>query len=254
MSVTVCTGWTGRGYDALGEQFIYSFAQHWNAAPLFIYVDNPFVISSFIAQRIGTIGAECTGLADFIDRHKANQAAHGREARPGWRHQERLKGYSFRTDACKFALQLFIPEAAAKHLPDGDILVWFDADVVTFKGVPEGFVESLIGDADVCYLGRAGTHSEIGFWAVRLSPLTRQFLSAMPDLYRSDRIFELREWHSAFVFDHVRKQMGMKERNLTPRGRNHVWMQSPLAQFTDHLKGAKRKALGRSPEMRRVAA
>lgn len=243
MPVTVCTGWTGRGYDALGKQFVDTFRRHWPAGVgLTVYADEGHDSSL----------TGCIGLGNFIARHKDNNAANGREPQVGWRAAEISKNYSFRTDAVKFATQLFIPEAAAKHLQDGEILVWFDADVVTFKDVPERFIEGLIGDADICYLGRPGTHSEIGFWAVRLSPLTRQFLSAMPNLYRSDRIFQLREWHSAFVFDHVRKQFMMKEANLTPNGHNHCWVKSPLARYLDHLKG-KRKLIGRSPELRRAA-
>jgi hypothetical protein len=39
-------------------------------------------------------------------------------------------------------------------------------------------------------------------------------------------------------------------KNLTPEGRgvNHVWHDSPLAEYMDHLKGPKRKQLGKSPE------
>jgi len=246
---TIATSWSPFGFQHYGHQFAATFAALWPPdVSLVAYVEAHQNLDR-IECRFTT---ECDGLAAFIERHKDDPAAHGRVFRPGWRLAERQKGYSFRTDVVKFATQLFIPEAAAKHLPDGEILVWFDADVVTHRAVPEGFIESLIGDADVCYLGRPGTHSEIGFWAVRLSPMTRDFLQLLADQYRTDAVFKLREWHSAFVWDYVRKDRelaGMRSRNLTPNGRNHVWMQSPLRLYLDHLKG-KRKVLGRSPERR----
>jgi hypothetical protein len=65
-------------------------------------------------------------------------------------------------------------------------------------------------------------------------------------------VFALPEWHSAFVFDWVRGIAQLDEANLTPEGRGHVWLQSPLARYTDHMKGA-RKALGYSPERMRKA-
>lgn len=250
---TVVTGWTGRGYDALGEQFGRTFEEYWpSSVPLWCYGDDSPLHTMFTGHHEIHLRPlwECAGLADFIARHKDNPEAHGRGSpRPGWREKDRRIGYSWRFDAAKFALQLFVPEAAAKHLPDGEILVWFDADVLTHRDVPEGFIEGLIGDNDICYLGREPKHSEIGFWAVRLSPLTRAFLSKMPSLYRSDMVFQLREWHSAFVFDAARAMIPMKERNLTPGGSGHVWHRSPLGRYLDHLKGD-RKALGRSPERR----
>lgn len=251
---TVVTGWTGRGYDTLGRQFLATFERHWpRSTTLAVALDFDMCsteefIDNSKRKHMQIVVEHCVGLVEFADRHKDNPEAHGiGEPRSGWREKDRRIGYSWRFDAVKFATQLFIPEAAAKHLPDGEILVWFDADVLTHRDVPEGFVEGLIGDADICYLGRQPKHSEIGFWAVRLNPLTRAFLSKMPSLYRSDLVFELREWHSAFVFDAARAMIPMKERNLTPGGSGHVWMKSPLARYLDHLKGD-RKALGRSPE------
>lgn len=258
---TVVTGWTGRDYDRLGAQFIYSFDPHWpgrrvtdTAVHLMVFTDleklreearYPIKTRLPTPRCLNTCGyrLECDGLAEFIERHKDNKAAHGREPNERWKEKEVAAGYSFRFDAVKFATQLFIPEAAQVQLPDGEILVWFDADVVTHRAVPENFIESLIGDSDLVHLGREPKHSEIGFWAVRLSPLTRRFLKRLADLYRFDKVFDLREWHSAFVFDTARKEFeaqGMRSKNLTPGGRGHVWPGSPLGRYTEHLKG-KRK-------------
>jgi hypothetical protein len=121
--------------------------------------------------------------------------------------------------------------------------------------VPEGFIEGLISGYHGAYLGRGAKHSEIGFWCVRLGAATRQLLHRFADLYRSDRLFGLTEWHSAYAWDCVRLEwegegaLGLLD--LTPGGHSHVWFQSPLRLYLDHLKG-KRKAAGRSPERRGV--
>jgi hypothetical protein len=67
------------------------------------------------------------------------------------------------------------------------------------------------------------------------------------EVWERDEVFALPEWHSAFVFDHCRSKFSLRERNLTPNGTGHVWFQSPLAKYLDHLKG-NRKTMQRSPE------
>lgn len=201
---------------------------------------------------------DCQGQREFLERHADNLEAQGRKPRRGWKASHVRGGYSFRFDAVKFSRQCFIPEYAASLLPDGEVMVWLDADVVTLADVPAGFVEELLGGADVAYLGRQPKHSEIGFWACRIGPETRAWLAELADLFRSDAIFELKEWHSAFAWDHTRRLFeaggafgqGIDARNLTPGGSGHVWCTSPLAPYMDHLKG-KRKAKGKSPERRR---
>jgi hypothetical protein len=138
---------------------------------------------------------------------------------------------------------------------DGDVLCWLDADVVTHSAPPAGWIESLLGDEDVAYLGRAPKHSEIGFWAVRLSEESRRFVQEFADLYATDRLFQLRTWHSAFAWDDARRWAEshglISARDLTPGGDGHVWFQSPLKAHLDHLKGEARKRAGISAERRR---
>lgn len=247
---TIVTGWTGRNYDRLGNEFVRSYKALWpDGVWAMIFRDEPG--STSICDRCVEciIGDHCEGLADFVERHRLNNKANGREPNERWKDKEVEAGYSFRFDAVKFSLQLFIPEAAQVQLADDEILVWFDADVLTKRAVPERFLEGLIGDADLVHLGREPKHSEIGFWAVRLSPLTRSFLRRLADLYRTDKLFELKEWHSAFVFDVVRREFeakGMRSKNLTPGGRGHVWPGSPLGRYTEHLKGKRKMHLQRA--------
>lgn len=203
---------------------------------------------------------DCRGLQQFL--HGVclpDPVKNGRAEAPGqrWKAKERENKYSYRYDAAKFCRQLFIPEHAASLLPDGDILAWMDADVYAFKPVPVDLPERLLGGKFLGYLGRENTskgyrHPEIGFWVVELNQQTRRFLHALADIYRTGKVFELQEWHSAFVFDHVRKATLSVEatHNITPDGEGHVWFQNDLlASCLDHCKGS-RKAVGHSPESR----
>lgn len=244
MKIQVCTGFSPKGYEEYGKRFLDSFEKHWpREIGLNVYVEQP--VAAPFARVIPL--AECGGVMDFIARHKDDPEKNGRKPNDKWKERHKRGGYNFRFDAVKFCRQCFIPSHTARYMADGDLLVWFDADVLTFDTPPKGFLDSIIGDADLAYLGRTGMHSEIGYWSVRLNERTRSFVDLFAFMWRSDRVFDLAEWHSAFVFDHCRNVSRMNEKNLTPNGRGHVWFQSPLGKYTDHCKGA-RKALGHSPE------
>lgn len=246
MKIKVVTGFSPSGFIEYGERFLKTFEKHWpKDIQLAVYVEKPIAITSMRMTPVPLW--ECYGAMSFVSRHRDDAEKNGRKPNERWKERHKRGGYNFRFDAVKFCRQCFIPRDAAASMQDGDLLVWLDADVITFDTPPNGFLESLIGDADISFLGRARMHSEIGYWSVRLNPRTRAFLEEFGAMWDSDRVFELPEWHSAFVFDHVRREAGLIERNLTPHGTGHVWFQSPLGKYTDHCKGA-RKALGHSPE------
>lgn len=245
--LTVVTGWSPQGYEEYGRAFAESFAKHWPAnVDLIVYGEEPVPLPRGEFRRLDQI----PGCVDFLDRHRHNAKANGREPKPDWKPAWRELGYNFRWDAWKFCRQGFIPHHAAQTV-DG-MLCWLDGDVVTFKDVPENFIESLLPDGkDVAYLGRAGAHSEIGFQLYRL-PQAMPMLERFRDYYDTDAVFLLKEWHSAYVFDTARQETKSAAHDLTPGGTGHVWCSSPLFRFLDHLKG-RRKDVGASRE-RTIAA
>lgn len=247
MKTIISTGFSPVGRLSYGESFMSSFDRHWpEDVELQVYVEESTPVPRNGERSLWS----CPGVGSFIKRHKGDPKKNGRSPVKGWRPKDRQRGYSFRYDAVKFCRQCFIPEQASTEADDGDIVVWLDGDVVTHRDVPDGFVAKLLGDSDITYLGRSGTHSEIGFWAVRINPRTRTFLTHLADLWRFDGVFALPEWHSAFTFDHILKLNSdqLNINNLTPNGSGHVWFQSPLAKYLDHLKGDRRKLEGRSRE------
>jgi hypothetical protein len=243
----VVTGFSPKGYEEYGRRFLEGFDKHWpREIGLIAYVEEPVKMPRGSFRSLYA----CDGVGAFIDRHKDDPERNGRKPNDKWRERHRRFGYNFRFDAVKFCRQCFIPRHAAADMADGDLLTWLDGDVMTFDHPPKSFLDDLIGDADIAFLGRKATHSEIGYWSVRLNTRTRTFLNRFADVWESDQVFKLDEWHSAYVFDHSRRAVPMSERNLTPNGSGHVWFQSPLKKYTDHCKGA-RKALGYSPEAKR---
>lgn len=246
----VVSGFSPAGYLQYGRNFLDTFNRFWPGdVELDVYTEETVEMPRGECWSLW----DCHGVKEFIEKYSKEPKYCGREPTPVWKQREVEVGYSFRTDAVKFCRQMIIPENSAEMMLDGEVLTWLDADVVTFAPVPDGFVEDLLGVHDLVYLGRPGKHSEIGFWAVRLNDRTRYFLYQLAETYRSGTVFHLGQWHSAYVFDMVRataeKTAGLKAKNLTSTGNGHVWFQSPLCKYTDHLKGD-RKDRGRSSERR----
>lgn len=234
---TIVSGVHPAGLREYGHRFLSGWGMWPRDHRLAFYTEEPTEVP------VGAVNRslwDCYGAKEFYERNRNKPEARGHKTRD----------YSFAYDALKFFKQLMAPEHASNFLPNGEIMVWLDADVVTHTQVPSALVESMIGDADLCYLGRDAVHSEIGFWAVRLSEMTREFLFSMAETYRSDRFLKLQQWHSAFVFDNCRalaEERGMRSRNLTKGQRGHVWFRMELGKYTDHTKGP-RKRKGFSPE------
>lgn len=243
--VTVVTSFGPIGAHEYGYRFLDSFARCWPAdVKLIAYVEAGETHPRAETRDLLAL-ADCTA---FLERHRHIALHCGRLPTPAWKPKEVDLGYGFRTDAVKFCRKVFAVYDAAQRCDD-ELLVWMDADVMSNRLVPTGFLEGLMGGADLAYLGRGGAHSECGFLGFRL-PAALPVITAWRDAYDTDRVFELREWHDSFVFDVVRRaDPAINARDLTPGGSGHVWIGSPLGQAgIDHLKGD-RKKLGYSPEM-----
>lgn len=235
--IRVATLMWGTAWERYGELFAKSFEQHWPAA-----VELVVVTDRALPLRRGrqiTL-QEVAGYASFKARWGQDRVANGYDTPEGTKVTE--TGYSWRHDAVKWMPQGLVPIAAAAGLADGDVLICLDADIETTATIPEGWVETILGDADVACLQRTGTHSEIGFHAERISPATVQFLDTFAYFYTSGDVFRLNQTHSAFVFDRALEvDPWLKVNNLNPSGKKgHVFPASPLGPYLRHDKG-KRK-------------
>lgn len=269
MTLTVITGWSPAGWLEYGHRFLRTFQAHWPLDVRLVIYGEPEV-ETLQADHIKSGGHDVRfigldripGCTEFLWRHRDSQAARGRLRMPHhqWKERAVAAGYNWRYDAWKFCRQGFIPWHASQTL-ETQWLLWLDGDVVTHRTIESASVITglMPPRATVAYLGREPKHPDIAFQLYRLNigghPLAqspRTMLAEFARLYWSDDVFKLKEWHSAYVWKEAaaRTQMRDSLHNLTPGGSGHVWHQSPLAQWGDHLKGD-RKSRDRSPESRR---
>ena len=147
----------------------------------------------------------------------------------------------------KYAVKVFVWLDAAERLGHG-ILTWLDADTVTTADVPDGFSESLLGDADVAYLGRGDMHPETGCVVFRI-PEALPLLRACRQTYVSGAFVQLTDgWSDCHVFRSALRSVPVKARDLTSHLHDGPWNSrvdafalSPLGHYVTHLKGSARK-------------
>lgn len=159
---------------------------------------------------------------------------------------------NYRFDAVRFsykvaAIGVAMTDAAVQHA--ADVLIWMDADCVTHAPVDAEWLEWLMGGAEFAYLRRGTRYPECGFMMFDLtSPQVLAFWASVGELYKTDKLFKLKEWHDSYAIDHCRAiARGMRCANLSGNAEatSHPFVNGPLGARLDHLKG-KRKAIGRS--------
>jgi len=100
----------------------------------------------------------------------------------------------------------------------------------------------------ISYLGRGETyHSECGWVAYNKNhSLSAQFAEQFVNMYITDELFSLKEYHDSYVWDHVRKKFQQDHAapffNLNPEGNTkglagHPFINSELGLYLDHMKG-----------------
>lgn len=236
MKIRVFTLCYGNAWERYGQVFAESFARFWpKDVELVVVSDRALPLPRGTCRDLLNI----PGVADFRRRWRGSDKASGLTPPPGTKVDDR--GYSWRHDALKWMPQAMAPLAVTSDMYDGDILAWFDADVETIAPVTPGWISTLLDGGDVACLQRRGTHTEIGFYGIRVSDASRHFLARFADYYTSDQVFGLKEWHSAYVFDRALAVSRLRVTNLNiGGGKGHVWPASPLSGRTVHRKG-KRK-------------
>lgn len=249
-NVTIATGFSPEGYNLYGKNCIDSLLKYWSRdIRILCYVEDYHQDIMFNEKgRLKQIKInEIDSLNKFLEYAKDNPEANGMKPSKLWKEKEIKAGYSYRFDAYKFCKMAFYARDAANRC-ETEYLIWLDGDTVTFNDVPDHFIDNLMPKEKICaYLGRGSKHSECGFILFRL-PEAIEICNKYAEYYENLGVFSLKEWHSSFVFDTVISSVDQKLlHNMTPSGRGHVWFQSPLCRYIDHLKG-NRKHIGYSKE------
>jgi hypothetical protein len=263
-SVAAVTTFNRDGYEQYGRRMIESFDRYWpKDVPLYCYAEE--FKPDPASRRIVVVDllSACPELVAFKERHRDNQRAHGTEPcgtqlRLRVKHREKgiwpvpklklvrmERGIGYRWNAVRFSHKSFAIFDASIRC-NADVLCWLDGDIVVFDLIPRTFLEELVpADHLLGYLKRP-TFSECGFLAYNLRhPAIGEFFAEFKALYTSDRLFHEQEYHDSWLFDVVRKRFERRKCKTfdIAQGRGacggHVFINSPLGGYMDHMKGGR---------------
>jgi hypothetical protein len=234
--ITTCSD---AGFEQYGRRWIDSI-ENWPSAAEFVIYGEGTDIPDYL-ERMSDLGHGLGNLThNFMPpRCDAFKAKYQDYKPPSWRF-----------DVVKFCNKVF---AAYDALYNHDGLgVWLDADAVTYRQIPEGYIESLLPEG--CYLAHFKRHhyTETGFWLVDCRhPEHKAFFDYWIGLFESGKFQQLPEWHDCTTLDAtIRAFKGRaKTHSLSGEfeGDMHPMSKVDLAKYIDHCKGP-RKDLGYSPE------
>lgn len=157
-------------------------------------------------------------------------------------------------DVVRFSNKVY----AAHHalLDYKGIGVWMDADCVTLKDIPDGYIESHLQGAYISLFKRKGMYSETGFWVMDCShPAHQEFMNTWIRWYDEDAFKGLDNWTDCETLDATirffEKNGAIKSVSMSGDFEKtmHPMAKVDLARYIDHCKGG-RKNQGFSPENR----
>lgn len=247
MKHCVVTTFNKTGYKEYGAKFLARFNQYWpTEVQLFVYLEGMKKQSEgnivFLEQS-----HHLSSLLRFKSDNQAQPFANGHSP---W--QSHKTGFFW--DAVKFSNKVFaVSHGILSNYLSFDQLIWLDADTVTHRQISNGLLDELApqGNQLSAFLNRA-IFPECGWVGYNLKhPHICEFARDFEEIYSSGNYKFLRECHDSYVFHRLIESYVLKY-NVDWRalGDNtstgHVFLNSQLGIYMDHLKGPKRKLRGAS--------
>lgn len=231
------------GWDQYGRRCVSAFLRHWGA-PLSVYTEN-FSLGSLAGAN--AIQAQDLMAIDWIrnfkDRYSDRELCVGkREPHARWAAVSWAHAVAATIDGCE------------RH--PGKIVIRLDADVFTHEDVTEQWLDGLFDQE--CALGllmrsvESGCdYPEMGFGMFNTKhPALATIIQRWKALYVSGGILKLDGWTDAHAL--LASLVGMEPSRLicslsgTGVSHPHPFINGPLGQRMDHMKGPRRKLAGKS--------
>lgn len=246
-------------YHQYGKRFLEEFAKY-SSSELLLFI----VFEGEYPEEILHIGNNIIILpftnpshTNFLKKFGHLQEAHGLRIKTFEENGQKKINLSndYRWNAIRFSFKPFSIFHILDYIPkDLDFLIWTDSDLRCKREFgPSDLIEFMPGSKELMsYLGRENSYSECGFLGFNLKKsATYEYIKRMIDIYNTGEIFSLEQWHDSFVWDWVRKEFesnNYKFKDISGEGhdKEHVFMNTNLSNFFDHLKGPQRKIAGES--------
>lgn len=234
LAASVITTFGNAHWEQYAKQMLTSFVQYWpSQIPILCVLDDDKLlpeVQKLLRPQDAVMVHSDPDRAKFLERNKGRDDPN-----------------DYRKQASRFCHKVFALKGAADFwkAAQGDkarYVIWMDADVLTTRPVTVEEVAACLpkqGDA-VSYLGRKDwPHSECGWLAFDLENKGAGLVDEWLEFYKTDKIFELEQWHDSWAFDQVSKNGSVyPTTNLTAdKPGMEIWPQSPMAPWSRHYKG-----------------
>lgn len=244
----VLTTFHAAGYQQYGQRFLESFYTCWPSdIPLWIVAEDVDVPELAGRSVVFDQRATLQALQAFKRRFKDDPHANGLDPRGSGKK-------NFRWDAVRFSNKVFaVTFGIRKAMAEGfDQLLWLDADTVTHREIPLSFIAEMAPRDNelTAYLNRKGT-PECGWVGYNLRhPLIGEFADRFERAYAGGDFLRLKESHDSFIFWELMKEFEVDRKVRwkalgDAKATGHIFVNSKLGQYMDHLKGDRKEA-GRS--------
>ena len=258
MAISVITTFPEKNYKVYAERMIDSFIYYWpKNINLYVYYEGECPPKINHQVKYIDLHKASPDLVAFKNKYKNDPVANGElqeipsgvRRRPEAGNKDKGKG-SYLWDSVRFAHKTFCVEHALKTI-DADMILWLDADTYTFTNIPESFIRSTLPeDKLTCYLGRGDIYPECGWVGYNKNhPKLMEFINTWISLYTQGTIFNELEWHDSYLYWQILQQVAPQDGYDIGVGAGHngqhIFVNSDLGQYIDHMKG-KRKIKGRS--------
>lgn len=218
------------GLEKYGRRMMNSFVRFWpEQVPLWVFNEGWRELGGWSLVPLET-------ASDWLPHFKARHAARRTD--------------NYRLDAVRFSHKI-AALIAADELMSRRFLLWIDGDTVTHSRLT---LTDLINLAPtrgewIAWLDRSHAYPECGFYIIdRDHPRHQEMMTRLREMYDGDKLFLEKEWHDSYILQQVVLQAGVTAKSLSGTGyrTHHPFVNGPLGQWMDHMKGA-RKVKGKSP-------
>lgn len=222
MKIGIVSTFSDHGYHEYGKYFVESCKRYID--PLIsvrIYIDN-LKIEDFNNIEFLKLEPSVPQLTEFKTRNS----------------HRTYKDYKF--DGIRFAHKTYATFHAANQ--SVDYLIWLDSDTEIYNFIDKDyFLKFLPKGSFVGYIGRKGI-SETGFLIFDMNHLyAKDFFKRYQWYYDSDALYDLGEYHDAYIFDTVRKEFEADGRissyNVSPAECTKGHFNATFNGYMVHYKG-----------------
>jgi len=221
----IVTTFSPEGYEQYGKRFIDTY-KDFCGLPLIVYVEDNLKIEGVDVRSLFDI-PNCSRFLDIVKDYKPD---------------------NYRRNVNKFCRKVFAMTDVGLGFKGK--MAFIGADTVFHKNIPDTFLDDILKDKYLAYLGRTKLHSETDFIAFNTEHVVNNlFMRLFVNTYTTGAYQHLKYYCDSDVFDHLRVLLNVSSNNINLiDDHRHPFINSVLGEYADHCKGPLRKKSGHSFE------